>query len=358
MNRLILNYLQGIVISCLLIPACSFPAGNNKDESPPQNSTTDTQPKFHPPTQTQTPDGDTYRNSEYQIQLQKPNDWKVVESPVLEGKVINFFPGNATLKNKLPFSIHHDADVSFIVIYPRGLATEFPAGASKVLRQTGLSFEMKIELDENNSKIFYLENGKIWGYALVPENPPSKWGKYALIFAQAAVGEFAVDCYDKKSGNPKPAARCDPMSGDSLVRKGKIDEQSLHTIQQILSGITFPDTLKPSLSELIKVKSPSPHDTIYSPLKIEGRAKGYWFFEGSFEVVLENEAGEALTHSLAQAQGEWMTENWVNFVATLEFEKVKEQKLYLNFIKANASGLKKHDRNYRMPVYNQTMLRP
>jgi hypothetical protein len=73
-------------------------------------------------------------------------------------------------------------------------------------------------------------------------------------------------------------------------------------------------------SEFIEVESPLPGEVIDSPLHIRGRARGMWFFEGDFPVVLQDAGGRVIKEWYATAQGEWMTENFVPFTATLEFD--------------------------------------
>src|SRR3989344_7661469 len=74
---------------------------------------------------------------------------------------------------------------------------------------------------------------------------------------------------------------------------------------------------------LIKSASPLPNQKITSPLLISGEARGYWFFEASFPAKLLDEDGSQLAVMPVQAQGEWMTENFVPFRAELAFPKPK-----------------------------------
>lgn len=62
-------------------------------------------------------------------------------------------------------------------------------------------------------------------------------------------------------------------------------------------------------------------DVIESPLTITGQARGFWFFEASFPIDLENASGDVIASSLAQASGEWMTEDFVPFSSKLIFPK-------------------------------------
>ena len=73
-------------------------------------------------------------------------------------------------------------------------------------------------------------------------------------------------------------------------------------------------------ADLIRLETPSPIEAITSPLTVTGEARGSWYFEGSFPVVLVDWDGLIIAESVATAQGEWMTEDFVPFRATLEFE--------------------------------------
>jgi hypothetical protein len=73
--------------------------------------------------------------------------------------------------------------------------------------------------------------------------------------------------------------------------------------------------------DLIIIDYPRPGTKITSPLNIRGQARGTWFFEGDFPVVLTDWDGRIIAEGHATAQGEWMTEDFVNFTARLEFEK-------------------------------------
>lgn len=71
--------------------------------------------------------------------------------------------------------------------------------------------------------------------------------------------------------------------------------------------------------EFISIEVPAPGAVIESPLLIKGRARGTWFFEGDFPVVLEDADGNVLSRSFVTAEGEWMTKEFVPFTGTLSF---------------------------------------
>lgn len=73
-------------------------------------------------------------------------------------------------------------------------------------------------------------------------------------------------------------------------------------------------------AEFIKLTEPVPNAVITSPLTITGEARGYWFFEASFPIILTDWDGEIIAEHYATAEGEWMTEDFVSFTSELEFE--------------------------------------
>lgn len=102
--------------------------------------------------------------------------------------------------------------------------------------------------------------------------------------------------------------------------------------------------------DLIQVESPQANDTITSPLVIKGKARGFWFFEASFPIRLYDDNGELLTTAIAQAQDDWMTEEFVPFTAELKFENPKTEKGTLVLEKDNPSGLPENADELKMPV--------
>ncbi len=117
-------------------------------------------------------------------------------------------------------------------------------------------------------------------------------------------------------------------------------------------------------ADLIRVTLPKPNDRIGSPLTITGEARGTWYFEGSFPVILTNWDGLIIAEGHATAQREWMTEKFVPFVATLSFKKPYQtgdpdfmQRGSLILKKDNPSGLPEHDDALEFPIrYSATDL--
>ena len=102
--------------------------------------------------------------------------------------------------------------------------------------------------------------------------------------------------------------------------------------------------------DLIRLTPPASGGSIDSPLTITGEARGYWYFEATFPVVLTNWDGLIIAEGYAEAQSSWMTENYVPFVAELTFtspyrsgDPAFMERGTLILQKANASGLPERD---------------
>jgi len=72
-------------------------------------------------------------------------------------------------------------------------------------------------------------------------------------------------------------------------------------------------------SDLIYLYSPLPGAHITSPLRIRGYARGKWFFEGDFPIVLTDSDRKVIAKGYATAKDEWMTNNFVPFESEITF---------------------------------------
>ncbi len=104
------------------------------------------------------------------------------------------------------------------------------------------------------------------------------------------------------------------------------------------------------VSNLIRVTSPTPNALIEGTVSIDGEARGTWFFEASFPVLLLDDAGNQLGVAIAQAQDEWMTEDFVPFHAELTIPATTATTGVLVLEKDNPSGLPEHANALRIPV--------
>jgi len=67
--------------------------------------------------------------------------------------------------------------------------------------------------------------------------------------------------------------------------------------------------------------SPVPGALVASPLRIQGYARGNWFFEGDFPVVLKDTKDKTIVKRFATAKNGWMTETFVPFESMIEFKR-------------------------------------
>lgn len=115
-------------------------------------------------------------------------------------------------------------------------------------------------------------------------------------------------------------------------------------------------------SDLIVVHQPKPLSTISSPLTVRGEARGYWFFEGDFPIMLVDWDGRIIAESFASfvqnpedPQLTWMTEEFVQYEGVLTFEDPSweddfSKRGVLVLQKDNPSGLSENDDALEIPI--------
>jgi hypothetical protein len=98
------------------------------------------------------------------------------------------------------------------------------------------------------------------------------------------------------------------------------------------------------------VSAPRAGGTIFSPLIVAGEARGPWFFEANAPLDLLTTDGSVIARGYVEAQGDWMTEQFVPFTGTLKFHSDVAQNGILQVSKSNPSGLPEHDASLSIPV--------
>ena len=110
-----------------------------------------------------------------------------------------------------------------------------------------------------------------------------------------------------------------------------------------------PDVKRP-VSDLIHPTSPLAGSVISSPVTIEGEARGIWFFEASFPAHVVDANGTQLCIAPIQAQGEWMTEEFVPYRGTVEFSAPRTDTGFVVLQLDNPSDMHKRDAALAIPV--------
>lgn len=103
-------------------------------------------------------------------------------------------------------------------------------------------------------------------------------------------------------------------------------------------------------ADLIQVDSPQPGGLITNPVTITGKARGQWYFEASFPIKIFDEAGQVIGQGIAEAQGDWMTSEFVPFVAKVTFTKSPTKTGTILLEKDNPSGLPEHADSIRISI--------
>jgi len=101
----------------------------------------------------------------------------------------------------------------------------------------------------------------------------------------------------------------------------------------------------------VRLEVPAPHTVITNTVEITGEARGTWYFEGIFSILLLDDDGETVAQTNAEAEGEWMTEDWVPFEAAITIPSdTLSQSGTLVLQKANPSGLPQNEEEVHIPI--------
>jgi len=184
-----------------------------------------------------------------------------------------------------------------------------------------------------------------------------------IVFVQYQSSKVPV--MSGKTANRSSTATIEPVK----TEENKNEENGIKNFQECVAGGNPVEEIYPArcstpdgkiftqnignemeLADLIMIYSPRPNAKIASPLIISGKARGNWFFEASFPVKLVDENGNELANGIATAQSDWMTEDFVEFLATLEFTTPPTTAGTLILQKDNPSGLSEHNNQLIVPV--------
>lgn len=95
---------------------------------------------------------------------------------------------------------------------------------------------------------------------------------------------------------------------------------------------------------------PQDNQEVTNPIRIRGMARGPWFFEASFPIQLVDSAGNIISTGIAKAESDWMTENYVNFSAEIEYPATNTGSALLVLSKDNPSDNPDLDQHFFVPV--------
>ena len=119
--------------------------------------------------------------------------------------------------------------------------------------------------------------------------------------------------------------------------------------QGVLATSTF------SYKDQVFLTDLSKKQFVESPLHVEGRANGSWYFEASFPIKIISAKGNILGQGLAEATEDWMSTSSVPFSADITFvapplSKTSSTTGYVVFSRDNPSGIPANDDSFKVPV--------
>lgn len=159
-----------------------------------------------------------------------------------------------------------------------------------------------------------------------------------------------TDCFDNLSIKPEIKALSELLENDkelATTSEEKPRVMATSTVESVSSSTEEIVFINDIAVELI---SPQNDELLRSPYRVEGRAKGAWFFEATLPIVLKTASGITLLETYGQADEDWMTSDWVNFHADLSFVSNGEKMGVLIIKKDNPSGLPENEAEVSYPV--------
>ncbi len=115
--------------------------------------------------------------------------------------------------------------------------------------------------------------------------------------------------------------------------------------EEIMPSITYVNTSQ----DFIVPELPFPGAVTGKEFTVTGKAKGF-YFEASFPVDVLDKDGNVLVHSYAQAQGDWMTAEFVPYKGEIKVPTSYIGPATLVLRKDNPSGLPEHEGYISYPI--------
>jgi hypothetical protein len=115
-----------------------------------------------------------------------------------------------------------------------------------------------------------------------------------------------------------------------------------------------PQTPAPVQNDVgITVDSPVAMQQISGVAQITGQARGSWYFEGSFPIILLDGNSNEVAYGIATAEDEWMTEAYVPFAGEIDTTGLAAGTYFVMLKKDNPSGEPQNDGQTVFPIMVQ-----
>lgn len=123
------------------------------------------------------------------------------------------------------------------------------------------------------------------------------------------------------------------------------------------SPTTNPDAPKPiyvnASADMIVIDAPKPGESVGTSFTVIGKARGGWYFEASFPLRVLSAQGSLLKEMPVQADGEWMTSEFVPFSETVTLPPGTKGAVTLVLQNDNPSGLPENAASISIPLFIQ-----
>lgn len=106
----------------------------------------------------------------------------------------------------------------------------------------------------------------------------------------------------------------------------------------------------PFSSENVRISSPLPRAKVPKSFDVMGEARGVWYFEATFPVMVRDKNENVLASTYAEAKGEWMTAEFVPFTSRITITGSYSGPATLILLKDNPSGLPENDDSVSIPI--------
>jgi len=173
-----------------------------------------------------------------------------------------------------------------------------------------------------------------------------KWGIRVLIGIAVAIGLFGGFYFYQQQKEAKIT------TFEQCQKAGYPTLESYPAQCRLPSGKSFTQNIGNALDMQSKVlvTDPSPNQKTTAPLLIRGKARGSWYFEGILSAELFDQNQKSLGAANLQANGEWMTEEFVPFEGELNFTPPQGSTGTLILKNANPSGLPENEKKLLIPL--------
>lgn len=182
-----------------------------------------------------------------------------------------------------------------------------------------------------------------------------------VVIAALVIAFFALNSYiySEKQGDPTDIASTTPesvLSFEDCAAAGYPVMESYPRQCRTPDGRTYAEeipaqaTYMNASADRIVVDLPFPGAVTGKQFSVTGKARGNWYFEASFPIEVRDASGTLIASGHAEAQSDWMTMEFVPFIADIQVPQTFIGPATLILKNDNASGLPEKDSSISFPI--------